>query len=109
MHELHPIPFKFDFMTTFDYYVSMINVRVADLKSRLSLHLRKVRAGQPITVLDRSTPIARIVPYEEEGATLTVRHPLPEAPSLKQIVLPPPLKLRRDVVMLLLEERQGER
>lgn len=96
-------------MTTLDYYVAMINVRVADLKSRLSLHLRKVRAGQPITVLDRSTPIARIVPYEEEGASLTIRHPLPQAPSLKQIALPPPLKLRRDVVTLLLEERQGER
>ncbi len=87
----------------------MIKVRVADLKSRLSEHLRKVRAGRSITVLDRSTPIARIVPYEEEGASLTVRHPLPEAPSLKQVSLPPPLKLHQDVVALLLEERQGER
>jgi prevent-host-death family protein len=89
--------------------MAMSDVRVADLKSRLSQHLRKVRAGRAITVLDRSTPIARIVPYEEEGASLTVRHPLPGAPSLKQISLPPPLKLRRDIVALLLEERQGER
>jgi hypothetical protein len=49
------------------------------------------------------------MPYDEEGASLTIRHPLPEAPSLKQISLPPPLKLRRDIVALLLEERQGER
>lgn len=96
-------------MTIHDYYVTMSNVRVADLKSRLSQHLRNVRAGRPITVLDRSTPIARIVPYEEEGASLMVRHPLPNAPSLKQLSLPPPLKLRRDIVALLLEERQGDR
>ncbi len=96
-------------MTTFDYHMTMINVRVADLKSRLSQHLRKVRAGRPITILDRSTPIARIVPYEEEGASLIVRHPVPGAPSLQQISLPQPLKLQRDIVELLLEERQGER
>jgi len=45
----------------------MTNVRIADLKSRLSAHLRKVRAGRAITVLDRDTPIAQIVPYAEHG------------------------------------------
>ncbi|MCP9448549.1 MAG: type II toxin-antitoxin system prevent-host-death family antitoxin [Nitrospira sp.] len=97
------------FLVTYDYHVTMIGVRVADLKSRLSEHLRKVRAGRSVTVLDRNTPIARIVPYEEEGLSLMVRAPLPGAPSLKQIQLPPPLHLRRDIVALLLEERQGER
>lgn len=89
--------------------MTMTGVRVADLKSRLSEHLRKVRAGRTVTVLDRSTPIARIVPYEEQSSSLTVRSPLPGAPSLKQVPLPPPLRLRRDIVALLLEERQGER
>ena len=84
-------------------------VRVTDLKNGLRHHLRKVQAGQTSLVLHRNTPIARIVPYEEEGGTLTIRHSLPEAPSLKQISLPPLLKLRRDIVALLLEERQGER
>ena len=87
----------------------MIGVRVADLKSKLSEHLRKVRGGRTVTVLDRNTPIARIVPYEEQGSSLTVRSPLPGAPSLKQVSLPPPLRFRRDIVTLLLEERQGER
>lgn len=85
----------------------MSEVRVADLKSRLSEHLRNVRAGRSVTVLDRTTPIARIVPYEEQGTGLTVRSPLPGA-SLQEISLPPPLRLHRDVVALLLEERQGE-
>lgn len=96
-------------MTSYDYIVTMSGVRVADLKSRLSEHLRKVRTGRSVTVLDRNTPIARIVPYEEAGVSLIVRSPLSGAPSLKHVPLPPPLKLRRDIVTLLLEERQGVR
>lgn len=87
----------------------MKGVRVAELKSRLSEHLRKVRAGRTVTVLDRSTPIARIVPYEEGAASLSVRRPVPGAPSLKDLPLLPPLRLTHDIVALLLEERQGER
>lgn len=41
----------------------MSNVRIADLKARLSEHLRAVRNGGTVTVLDRDTPIARIVPF----------------------------------------------
>jgi prevent-host-death family protein len=95
-------------MVLVDYLIVMIGVRIADLKSRLSEHLRKVRAGRTVTVLDRNTPIARIVPYEGNGGSLTIRAPLPGA-SLQQVRLPPPLRLRRDIVTLLLEERQGER
>ncbi len=46
---------------------------------------------------------------EEAGRSLIVRYPLPGTPSPKQISLPPPLKLSRDIVALLLEERSGER
>ena len=86
----------------------MISVRIAELKSRLSEHLRKVRAGRTITVLDRDTPIARIVPYGE-GTPLVVRSPIPGAPRLQRVPLPPALRLRDDIVSLLLEERQGNR
>jgi prevent-host-death family protein len=41
----------------------MSDVGIADLKARLSEHLRSVRNGGTLTVLDRDTPIARIVPY----------------------------------------------
>ena len=41
----------------------MSDVRIADLKARLSEHLRSVRNGGTLTVLDRDTPIARIVPF----------------------------------------------
>lgn len=96
-------------MTRYDYHVTMSNVRIADLKSRLSEYLRKVKSGRSLTVLDRDTPIARIVPYEEDGASLKVRRPVSGSPKPARIPLPPPLRVRVDIVKLLLEERQGER
>lgn len=83
-------------------------VRVAELKSRLSEYLRRVRRGQPITVLDRDTPIARLEPISTGPTPLVVRRPAPDAPRPGDVPLPPPLKLRVDVLQLLAEER-GER
>lgn len=89
--------------------MAMKAVRIAELKARLSEYLRAVRRGQALTVLDRQTPIARIVPYTSEALLLTVRRPLPDAPPIHRVPLPPPLGVGVDVVDLLLEERQGER
>jgi prevent-host-death family protein len=44
----------------------MSKVGIADLKAHLSHHLRRVRGGRTITVLDRDIPVARIVPYDAE-------------------------------------------
>jgi len=87
----------------------MKSVRIAELKARLSEHLREVRRGRSLTVLDRDTPIARLVPYGPEAGSLTVRRPLRKSPSLQGVPLPPPLRLAVDVVEVLLEDRQGER
>jgi len=46
----------------------MKSVRIAELKSRLSEHLRAVRNGETIAVLDRETPVAQIVPVRERVA-----------------------------------------
>lgn len=65
----------------------MKTVGIADLKARLSEHLRGVRKGRTLTVLDRDTPVARIVPYVAEPieirrATRRLRDlPVPPAPS----------------------------
>ncbi|MCC6848826.1 MAG: type II toxin-antitoxin system prevent-host-death family antitoxin [Deltaproteobacteria bacterium] len=40
----------------------MKQVKIADLKDRLSQHLRAVERGDTIEVTDRRRPIARIVP-----------------------------------------------
>jgi prevent-host-death family protein len=87
----------------------MSTVRIADLKAHLSEHLRKVRAGRSLTILDRDTPIARIVPWDRATNSLKTRPPLPGAPTLQKVKLPPPLQIDVDVVRLLLEERQGDR
>lgn len=107
-------PFKFLLIanvTHYDYDMVMNTVKIADLKSHLSEHLRQVRRGHTLIILDRKTPIARVVPYSDDTqeGLLQVRQPLPQSPKLHQIPLPPPLRLRKDIVQWLLEERQGER
>jgi prevent-host-death family protein len=86
----------------------MKQVRIAELKARLSEYLRAVRQGETIAVLDRETPVAEIVPVRAR-ATLRVRKPAPGTPPPNRVPLPKPAKLDMDVVQLLLEERQGHR
>jgi prevent-host-death family protein len=81
-------------------------IRIAELKAKLSEHLRSVRRGHALTVLDRETPVARIVPYASEGSTLAVRRPAPGSPPLSKIRLPPRLNSSQDIVALLLEDRR---
>ena len=84
----------------------MRQVRVAELKARLSEYLRAVRGGETIAVLDRQTPVAQIVPVRERAA-LRIRKPPPGTAPPNRIPLPKPAKLKIDVVELLLEEREG--
>jgi prevent-host-death family protein len=86
----------------------MKEVRIAELKSRLSEYLRAVRNGETISVLDRDTPVAHIVPVRKRVA-LRIRKPARGTPSPKRVRLPKPLKLDIDVVDVLLEERQSHR
>jgi antitoxin (DNA-binding transcriptional repressor) of toxin-antitoxin stability system len=89
-------------------YQVMRRVRISELKSRLSEHLRAVRSGETISVLDRETPIAEIVPVGKRP-TLRIRKPARGTPPPNRVPLPEPLKLNFDIVDLLLEERQGSR
>jgi prevent-host-death family protein len=95
-------------MTIYSHTMVMKQVRIADLKARLSEYLRAVRRGETIAVLDRDTPVAQIVPIRERPP-LRVRKPAPSAPPLNRVRLPKPAKLNVDIVDLLLEERQGHR
>ncbi len=40
----------------------MIRATISEVKNGLSAYLRRVRAGESVLVLDRRTPVARIVP-----------------------------------------------
>jgi len=80
-------------------------VGIAKFKARLSEYLRAVRRGQPVTLLDRDTPVARVVPFDDERQPLSVRKPIRR---LQDVPLPPPLGTRVDSLALLLEERSGD-
>jgi antitoxin (DNA-binding transcriptional repressor) of toxin-antitoxin stability system len=79
----------------------MSDVRIADLKARLSEHLRSVRNGGTLTVLDRDTPIARIIPYTAHA--LDVRK---AKRRLRDLKLPPKPSKRTDSVAVLVEDRR---
>lgn len=86
----------------------MKQVRIAELKARLSEFLRGVQAGESIAVLDRNTAIAQIVPIK--GRTgVRIRKPASGAPAPNKVPLPKPTPSKIDVVALLLEERQSHR
>lgn len=96
------------FLTCRDYIVTMNEIRIADLKAHLSEHLRGVRKGHAITVMDRDTPIARIVPYEQDASDLAIRKPHKKI-RVGKIKFPPPLKIKVDVLALLMDLRQPHR
>jgi prevent-host-death family protein len=79
----------------------MSDVRIADLKARLSQHLRSVRNGGTLTVLDRDTPVAVIMPYAAQP--LEIRK---AKRRLRDLKLPPKPSKRTDSVALLVEDRR---
>ncbi len=81
------------------------SVRIAVLKAHLSAYLRRVKRGETVTVMDRDTPVAELVPFESSRAAIRIRR---TRGSFADIRLPPPLRTRSNIVALLLEER-GER
>lgn len=88
-------------MTTHDHNQVMSRVGIADLKAHLSQHLRGVRRGRTITVVDRDTPVARIVPYDAE-TPLEVRRATRKPSELRE---PPPAASPADSLSLLLRDR----
>jgi len=95
-------------VTISSHNMTMKQVRIAELKARLSEYLRAVRRGETIAVLDRETPVAQIVPVRDRS-TLRVRKPARGTPAPNRVPLPKPLKVNIDIVQLLLEERQSHR
>ncbi len=79
----------------------MKSVRIADLKARLSEHLRMVRRGRSLVVLDRDTPIARLIPYGPEP--LEVRR---ASRRLRDLADPPPADSATDSLAVLLADRR---
>ncbi len=102
----------------------MIHAKISEVKDSLSAYLRRVKAGEPVVVLERSTPIARIVPvdWESENAESTgVTGGNPKLARLERAgivmrrgvgspldAIGQPLRPRSSVLEALLEERAEE-
>ena len=86
----------------------MKKVGVAELKAKLSAYLRTVKRGGVVEVYDRDTPVARLVPWARQEQ-LVVRETGREYGRLGDVPLPRPVKLDRDVVEILLEDRYSGR
>jgi antitoxin (DNA-binding transcriptional repressor) of toxin-antitoxin stability system len=76
-------------------------VGIADLKAHLSEHLRKVRNGETLTVLDRDTPIAQIAPVVADAA-LEIRKATRRPADLPR---PAPPSTPTDSLSVLLADR----
>jgi prevent-host-death family protein len=100
----------------------MRSVSVSVAKNTLSALLKKVTAGTSITITDRGTPVARLVPPAEQIRGIPQRFvDLAERGVLKLAErqpnagedddLPPPVRLKKGVsaVEALLEERRSGR
>ncbi len=81
-------------------------VGLAEFKARLSAYLRRVRRGETLTVLNRDTPIARVLPWDQGATALPTR---PPTRRLRDVALPRRTDGTTDSLAALLEERQGGR
>ena len=79
----------------------MKSVGIAALKARLSEHLKSVRKGWTLTVLDRDTPVARIVPYTADP--IEVRR---ATRRLRDLKLPRSPAQRTDSLAVLVDDRR---
>lgn len=90
---------------------------MSQLKSQLSAHLREVKAGETILILDRNKPVARLERIEPQAPgtdalTRLVRDGLVKPPSrpiaMERLRLPA-RKAKQSVLAALLEDRSEGR
>lgn len=93
--------------------VRMTSVSITDLKANLSRHLREVRRGVEIQVLDRGKPIARLVPSQPFGSKEDAREELiregviiPGSDTAANVLDRPPLDLKINLSQALDEDRE---
>jgi prevent-host-death family protein len=85
----------------------MKSTDVSELKAKLSMFLAEVRRGGTVVVYDRSTPIARLVPFKEDPEDLVLIEPSSPAADVKRIK---PVRLRKPIDLdKILREMRGDR
>ncbi|MBL7211976.1 MAG: type II toxin-antitoxin system Phd/YefM family antitoxin [Desulfobacteraceae bacterium] len=97
----------------------MIRVNISEVKNRLSYYLRLVRGGEQIEILDRKTPLARLIHVSQSDVGQNKTPWIKEMEQLgivtspQQRGLPPEVlhgeKKKTDVLKALLHERDTGR
>jgi prevent-host-death family protein len=100
----------------------MIRTSVSEAKNRLSHFIRLVRGGEEVEIMDRDTPVARIVHVSKSPGAEKDASWVAETERLGLVVLPsegrgfPPdffnkekMPAGKEVLKALLEEREGGR
>ena len=96
-----------DNMTIYGHNKVMKKAKVSELKARLSSYLAEVRSGGTLIVCERTTPVARIVPFEEDADDFRVRDACKSVGELARVRA---VRLRKNVDLnkILRETRGGE-
>ena len=87
----------------------MIQVNISEIKNRLSYYLRLVRGGEQIEILDRNTPLARMIHVSQAGIEKNKTPWIKEIERLGIVTPPkkkgfPPELLARSKVILTREK-----
>ncbi|MFT3913879.1 MAG: type II toxin-antitoxin system prevent-host-death family antitoxin [Anaeromyxobacteraceae bacterium] len=83
----------------------MKKVGIADLKAHLSSHLREVKQGEVLLVMERTTPVAQVVPAGPPSG-IVIRPALrPFSEAKKRLRRLDPLDLPVSSLALVLEDR----
>jgi prevent-host-death family protein len=78
----------------------METINISQFKAHISEELRRVRAGERITILDRDVPVAVVVPYREKEEKLVIR-----SPKRPLIFTKSSFSVETDPLLYLMEER----
>ncbi len=79
-----------------------VKVGIADLKAHLSAHLRKVKKGQTLVVVEHAQPVAKLVPMNVDNDLIIRQATKP----FNLATLPQRPKSKITSLELLLEERK---
>lgn len=94
-------------LTHTGYREVMKRVGIAELKAHLSGYLRTVKKGETLLVMERGTPVARMVPAADLRGGVVTRPATRELASVKRLLKRlPPRELPVDSVTILLEDRK---
>jgi prevent-host-death family protein len=106
-------------LVTLSYTVSMRTAKISELKANLSAHIRYVKRGHDVLILDRNTPVARLTSvgnlenYDDRIKRLIAKGILsppiePRKPGDKWPDPPGPTTITREMMdQIWREERDG--